>query len=448
VLTFCWSVMQGADEATILNAVGWCVNERDRLATQLNRQVRVVISMSLGGPSITTSAARSYASYANREGVMIVAAAGNEGPNRIGYPAGLPEVVSVGAVDRFTQLAPFSNTNTDVEISAPGVDTQSWYVPSPQYARVDLTGGMNTIINPPYASAVFGSGTVTNELVSCGLATALCPPAVSGKFCLVDRGVNDFCQKVRQPGHRGAGGTALPLREPRSSNAVGCGRLHQACTAVLVCSAHAVGHCMLLRRLCTAPATPLLTVRFTVPAPRPSPPAPAPLPPTPAHPCCQAANCVASGGRGMLIVDNIATCSPAILRSLSSCTVAQQIPTVLVPNGVGTAIKTAVATAGTPVTATFTFNQFITPTPYGPLSGTSMATPHVSSATAVVWATNPRCPTAVVRQAIKDGASKPASLFPNGATACNTVLGAGCGVVNIPGAITKLAEAAAQGRCP
>jgi len=30
----------------------------------------------------------------------------------------------------------------------------------------------------------------------------------------------------------------------------------------------------------------------------------------------------------------------------------------------------------------------------------------------------------------------------------NTVLGAGCGVVNIPGAITKLAEAAAQGRCP
>lgn len=123
--------MQGADEPTILNAVGWCCNERDRLATQLGRAVRVVISMSLGGPTITTSARNSYASYANREGVMIVAAAGNEGPNRIGYPAGLPEVVSVGAVDRFNQLAPFSNTNTDVEISAPGVDTQSWYVPTP-----------------------------------------------------------------------------------------------------------------------------------------------------------------------------------------------------------------------------------------------------------------------------------------------------------------------------
>lgn len=153
--------------------------------------------------------------------------------------------------------------------------------------------------------------------------------------------------------------------------------------------------------------------------------------------CQKAASCRAGGGIGMLLVDNANSCSPPPAGfSLSGCTTAQQLPTVMVSGSAGAGIRTAVA-AGT-VDAVLTPNVFLTSPPVGPLQGTSMATPHVSAATAVVWASRPSCPAAVVRQVIKDSATKPANLFPNGPT-CNAQ--AGCGIINIPAAIARLATA-------
>lgn len=56
-----------------------------------------------------------------------MAASGNDanGGNLVEYPAGYPEVLSVGAVDRFNQVATFSTHNTAVDIAAPGVDVLS-----------------------------------------------------------------------------------------------------------------------------------------------------------------------------------------------------------------------------------------------------------------------------------------------------------------------------------
>lgn len=86
-----------------------------------------VISMSLGGPASKTLAAAATAAWAGggRAGSLLVAAAGNDGDDGTEYPAGLPEVVSVAAVDAGDAHAPFSNANADVEVAAPGVDVLS-----------------------------------------------------------------------------------------------------------------------------------------------------------------------------------------------------------------------------------------------------------------------------------------------------------------------------------
>ncbi|HEX2283107.1 MAG TPA: S8 family peptidase [Thermomicrobiales bacterium] len=78
-----------------------------------------VISMSLGGPASSTL--HSAVSQAASVGILVVAAAGNDGNSTLSYPAGYESVVSVAATDRNDGRASFSNANSKVEVSAPGV---------------------------------------------------------------------------------------------------------------------------------------------------------------------------------------------------------------------------------------------------------------------------------------------------------------------------------------
>jgi len=55
------------------------------------------------------------------QGVIIVAAAGNDNADAMGYsPAGLDNVITVSAVDYNTQKAPYSNYGSVVDVAAPG----------------------------------------------------------------------------------------------------------------------------------------------------------------------------------------------------------------------------------------------------------------------------------------------------------------------------------------
>lgn len=83
-----------------------------------------VINMSLGGPS--SDLLQEYAlDYADSKGITIVAAAGNEGPGEISFPAASNNVIAVGATDNQDNIAGFSNTNAFVDFAAPGVDIYS-----------------------------------------------------------------------------------------------------------------------------------------------------------------------------------------------------------------------------------------------------------------------------------------------------------------------------------
>jgi len=58
--------------------------------------------------------------YAWSRGALVVAAAGNAGTPTIDYPARLPNVVSVAAIDETGQKAAFSNYGSGLDLAAPG----------------------------------------------------------------------------------------------------------------------------------------------------------------------------------------------------------------------------------------------------------------------------------------------------------------------------------------
>ena len=93
-----------------------CMN--DIVARRAEHRIRVM-SLSIGGAGSETL--RAAVDNAHASGVLVVAAAGNRGDSSVTYPAGYSNAVSVGATDRQDARASFSNSNDDVEISAPGV---------------------------------------------------------------------------------------------------------------------------------------------------------------------------------------------------------------------------------------------------------------------------------------------------------------------------------------
>jgi subtilisin family serine protease len=150
-----------------------------------------VISMSLGGgrPSVTEQ--RAFGTlYAN--GVLSVAAAGNDGNRTVSYPAGYDSVMSIGALDENSQWASFSQYNSKVELSAPGVSVLSTVpmgtgtdstvaVAGTTYASFPMEG--SPVKSVSAALADFGIGDTINQ-------------AVAGKVCLIQRGSIDFAVKV------------------------------------------------------------------------------------------------------------------------------------------------------------------------------------------------------------------------------------------------------------
>src|SRR5204863_1518261 len=82
-----------------------------------------VINMSLGGP-FPVGAIRTAVKYAHDKGVVVVAAAGNDGRGRVGYPARYPEVVAVAATQFDESTTFYSNWGKDIDIAAPGGNTR------------------------------------------------------------------------------------------------------------------------------------------------------------------------------------------------------------------------------------------------------------------------------------------------------------------------------------
>ena len=82
-----------------------------------------VINMSLGGPRPSKILADAV-TYAHKKGVLVVCAAGNEGSNKVGFPAGYPEAFAVAATQFDRKTTFYSNYGKEIAIAAPGGNTR------------------------------------------------------------------------------------------------------------------------------------------------------------------------------------------------------------------------------------------------------------------------------------------------------------------------------------
>jgi subtilisin family serine protease len=95
-----------------------------------------IVNMSFAGPS--DPRLRDALAKANKRGIVLIAAAGNAGPNSPPlYPGADPGVIAVTATDAHDMLFPEANRGSYVAVAAPGVDV---FVPAPNNAYQLSTG--------------------------------------------------------------------------------------------------------------------------------------------------------------------------------------------------------------------------------------------------------------------------------------------------------------------
>ncbi|HLO43049.1 MAG TPA: S8 family serine peptidase [Leadbetterella sp.] len=78
-----------------------------------------IVSLSWGGPGFS-QAEQDVINYAYNNGVMVVAAAGNDNNEELSYPAAYDHVISVASLDNSDAKSSFSTYGSTVDISAPG----------------------------------------------------------------------------------------------------------------------------------------------------------------------------------------------------------------------------------------------------------------------------------------------------------------------------------------
>jgi thermitase len=100
-----------------------------------------VISMSVGSED-DSRPLRTAIQRAIAQGVVVVAAMGNEGKTLKNYPAAYPGVIAVGATDNEDRVTSFSTRGSWISVSAPGANILSTTPTYKVYMSEDANGGL------------------------------------------------------------------------------------------------------------------------------------------------------------------------------------------------------------------------------------------------------------------------------------------------------------------
>lgn len=157
-----------------------------------------VVNMSLGGP-FPVNAIHNAVKYARSKGVIVVAAAGNDGRGRVSYPGRYADVVAVAATQFDENATFYSNWGKTIDLAAPGgnvrVDQngdgqpdgvlQNTVVPG-QTHKQDYLWFMGTSMASPHVAGVaallVGAGITQPDAVeTLLLTTARVPKSQAGK---------------------------------------------------------------------------------------------------------------------------------------------------------------------------------------------------------------------------------------------------------------------------
>ncbi len=189
----------GGTSSDIMEGVRWLIEQKGCK----------VVNLSLGGGRYMKTEDRFYRDM-RAKGALVVAATGNDSATSVSYPARYSHNIAVGAVDVNNAHASFSNTGTNIDISAPGVLVLS-SVPSGQGSESSVASGGNDhrAFGLEYAGKTTATG-VTGTLVDCGLGqVGECPAAVAGNVALIQRGSISFADKVKNAQNAGAAAAVI-----------------------------------------------------------------------------------------------------------------------------------------------------------------------------------------------------------------------------------------------
>jgi subtilisin family serine protease len=183
--------------SAVLSALDYIVDLKERGVNI------VAVNASYGGGSSSTSERQAIEALRDA-GIVLCAAAGNEGLNNDStpsYPANYTtsNIISVAAMTQTNQLASFSNYGaTSVDIGAPGTNIYS----AMPLSLVAQTNSLKVGSSTYSAAAIEFAGStpvsgLARPLYVCGLGrSGDFPAAVSGNIALIQRGTITFAEKV------------------------------------------------------------------------------------------------------------------------------------------------------------------------------------------------------------------------------------------------------------
>ncbi len=190
---------KGCSTAAMIEALNWGVSQKVD-----------VVNISISGISSTT-AQNEAIKRADKAGISVVASSGNWGSNRVFYPAALPTVIAVGAVDPSLMHATFSQYGPELALVAPGVDIYSTFPASRgkvHSVKVETSSGVSI----KYLASTFGGtrevrNSLKAEVVNVGEGDSMSDYAgkkVKGRIVLVRRGKGKFMNKINNAINAGA----------------------------------------------------------------------------------------------------------------------------------------------------------------------------------------------------------------------------------------------------
>jgi subtilisin family serine protease len=195
-----------------------------------------VISMSLGGTTSSATESNAFAQL-NTQGILSIAAAGNAGNTSLSYPASYPSVMSVAATDSSNAHASFSQSNSAVDIAAPGVAVLSTY----PHKDASLAVGADSYL----VGALEGTAqaNASGALANGGLCTSA--GSWAGQVVLCQRGTNTFAEKVTNAVNGGAAAVVVYNNAPGGFS----GTLNGSSTKPAISATQEDGQFMVANRL-------------------------------------------------------------------------------------------------------------------------------------------------------------------------------------------------------
>jgi len=185
----------GSDE-NVATGVDWVVSKKREIGGDW------IMSLSLGG-GYSSPVEEAAFKRAIEDGILVVAAAGNEAIASVDFPARYAGVMPIGALDSSYHLAWFSNFGPALSVVAPGVGVLSTAMRGITPPPVMTISSGATFIAAPLQGST--PGKISGHFVACGLGYPNEFPAeVKGNIALIQRGNITFNQKVRNAQAAGA----------------------------------------------------------------------------------------------------------------------------------------------------------------------------------------------------------------------------------------------------